>query len=78
MSLRTEKMSNDAVKRAARRAMGHRPAPMQMGAGHAMDLFVSDRSALPVAVSTNNLQNSGGQSNFVIGWSAIGGSDLMR
>jgi hypothetical protein len=77
MSLRTEKMQNDAVKRAARRAMGHRPSPMQMGAGHAMDLQVSDRSALPVTVSTTNLQNTAGQSYFVVGWSAIGGSDLM-
>ncbi len=76
-SEKAKQILSDAMQGTARRALGHDPTPMPLFATQAMDGNVADRSALPVLPSNTSLQTADGKDIFLIGYSVIGGPDVI-
>lgn len=66
-----------SVQRESRRAQGQLPSPILLNASRLTDQAVGDRTALPVIPNTQRLTNDSGQPLFLIGYSAIGGGDVI-
>lgn len=78
--MKTEKGRRDirrAVERTSDRARGVIPAYVGLAAMRMAEIHIADVSKLPVEEGTVNLQNGSGQDLFMIGYSVVGGGDVV-
>lgn len=66
-----------AVGRASERSRGVLRAYAGMGASRMAEIHIANVSKLPVVEGVDALQNEAGQNIFLLGYSQIGGPDVL-